>query len=60
METVTWTLTSPHVKQTANGHLLCASGNADGALWPPRGGRGRGVGKVAEGGDIRVPAADSC
>ena len=30
METVTWELTSPYIKQIANGNLLCVSGNSNG------------------------------
>ena len=37
MERVTWKLTSPCVKQTANRNLLCGSGNPNGALYQPRG-----------------------
>ena len=41
METVTWKLTLPYVKQIANGNLLCVSGNSNrGSVSTQRGGTG--------------------
>ena len=52
MERVTWKLTLPYVKQTANGNLLCVSGNSNRALYQPRGvgwpGRWKGGSKGGE------------
>ena len=42
MERVTWKLTLPYVKQTANENLLCGSGNSNrGSVSTYRGGVGR-------------------
>ena len=41
MERVTWKLTSPWVKQIANGNLLCGSGNSNrGSVSTEMGGMG--------------------
>ena len=45
MERVTWKLTLPYVKEIANGHLLCGSGNSNrGSVSTSRGGMGRAMG----------------
>ena len=45
MERVTWKLTLPYVKQTANGNLLYGSGNSNrGSVSTQRGGMGREMG----------------
>ena len=44
-ERVTWKLTLPYVKQTANGNLLYGSGNSNrGCVSTWRGGKGMGIG----------------
>ena len=54
MEAVTRKLTSPYVKQTAKGNVLCVSGNSNRGLYQP-GGLGWGAGSRGRG-----PMADSC
>ena len=62
MERVTWKLTLPYVKQIANGDLLYGSENSNSGLYQHREGwDGEGDGReVQNGGDIRIPMADSC
>ena len=53
METVTWKLTLPYVKQIANGNLLYDSGNSNlGSVTIYR--------EVEWGGNICIPKAGSC
>ena len=56
------TYTSPCVKQIASGNLLYDAGSSNLMLWDNLEGQdGEGGGKdVQEGGDIRMPMADSC
>ena len=62
MERVTWKLTLPYIKSTANGNLLYGSGNSNrGSVSTQSGWDGEGNGReVQEGGDIRIPMADPC
>ena len=63
MERVTWKLTLPYVKQTANRNLLYGSRNSNrGSVSTYRGGMGSEMrgGEVQKGGDICIPMADSC
>ena len=67
MERVTWKLTLPYVKQTANGNLLYGnllygSGNSNKELCISlEGWDGEGDGsEFQKGGDICIPMADSC
>ena len=59
MERVTWKLTLPYVKQTANGNLLYGSGTQTGALYQSRGEGWDGrQGEFQKGRDICIPMAD--
>ena len=62
MERVTWKLTSPYVKQIANGNLLYASGISKSVCRPHlEGWDGKEDGReVQKEGDICIPVADSC
>ena len=60
---VTWKLTSPYVKEIANGNLLYDSGNSNRgsvSTWM-EGGDGEGDGReLQKGGDICILTTDSC
>ena len=61
MERVTWKLTLPYVKQTANGNRCMAQELKQGLCIDLEGWDGEGDGKeVQKGGDICMPMADSC
>ena len=61
MERVAWKLTSSYVKYTANGNLLCGSGNSNGLCITLEGLAGEGHGReVQKGGDILIPMVYSC
>ena len=61
MERVTWKLTLPYVKQTANGNSLMAQETQTGVCINLEGWDEEADGReVQKGGDIRIPMADSC
>ena len=62
MERVTWKLTLPYVKQTANWGICCMTQETQaGALYQPRGGGWEGDGReVQNRGDICISMADLC
>ena len=60
---ITWKLTLPCVKQTANRNFLSGSGNSnrEGLCINPEGWDGEGYGReVHKGGEICIPMADAC
>ena len=60
MERVTWKLILPYVKLITKGNLLYVSRNSNrGSVTIQKGGLADGEGDGREGGDRRVPVADS-